>query len=251
MEMTGEFVVYPAIDLKGGRCVRLRQGDPDRETVYSDSPAEMAAEWVSQGAKWLHVVNLDGAFGNEASAINRQRLYEIRQHVDVPIQFGGGIRNLRDILTALELGATRVVLGTVAVEKPSEVKEALDYFGEERIVVGIDARGGVVAVRGWQESAGVDALSLAKQMAEMGVRRVVYTDIARDGMLAGVNVASTLRLAEETGLEVIASGGVASLEDVRRLAALRDRGVVGVIIGQALYTGAVSLREALEVAGGG
>jgi phosphoribosylformimino-5-aminoimidazole carboxamide ribotide isomerase len=247
----GDFVVFPAIDLKEGRCVRLRQGDPNRETVYGDSPADVAADWVAQGARWLHVVNLDGAFGNESGAVNRRQLYEIRRRVSVPIQFGGGIRNLKDILTALELGATRVVLGTVAVEKPSEVKEALDYFGEDRIVVGVDARDGVVAVRGWQRSAGVDAISLARQMAEMGVRRVVYTDIARDGMLSGVNVEASLRLAEETGLEVIASGGVASLDDVRRLAMLRDRGIAGVIVGQALYTGAISLREALEVARGG
>jgi phosphoribosylformimino-5-aminoimidazole carboxamide ribotide isomerase len=246
-------IVFPAIDLRRGRCVRLRQGRAEDETVYDDDPAAVAQRWVAQGAEWLHVVNLDGAFGQAASQrsrpINLQRLEEIHGAVpQTPIQFGGGVRSLSDMQTALGLGAARVILGTVAVQNPDLVAEAIRRFGAERIVLGIDARNGQVATHGWLETSEVTAIALGRAMRARGVLRAVYTDIARDGMLTGVNVEATALLARETGLAVIASGGVASLEDLRRLAAKGN--IEGVIIGQALYTGALSLRDAIQTSAG-
>ncbi len=244
-------IVFPAIDLRQGRCVRLRQGRAEDETVYDDDPAAVARRWVGQGAEWLHVVNLDGAFGEAASQsglpINLQCLEEIHAALpETPIQFGGGMRSLSDIQTALGLGAARVILGTVAVQKPDLVAEAIGRFGPERVVIGIDARDGQVATHGWLETSEVTAVALGRAMRARGVLRAVYTDIARDGMLTGVNVEVTAHLARETGLAVIASGGVASLEDLRRLEAKGN--IEGVIIGQALYTGALSLRDAIQTA---
>ncbi len=248
-------IVFPAIDLRRGRCVRLRQGRAKDETVYGDDPAAVARRWAAQGAGWLHVVNLDGAFGDAQATgsrpINLQRLADIRAAVlETPIQFGGGARSLADIETALNLGATRVVLGTVAVRQPDLVAEAIRHFGAEQIVIGIDARDGQVATHGWQQTSDTTAVALGRAMRLRGVTRVVYTDIARDGMLIGVNVEATAALARFTGLRVIASGGVASLADVTRLKAKVDGSIEGVIIGQALYTGAVSLPEAIQMAGG-
>ncbi|GIV77421.1 NUDIX domain-containing protein [Litorilinea aerophila] len=272
-------IIYPAIDLRHGRCVRLRQGNPDAETVFGEDPAQMARHWAAQGAEWLHVVNLDGALGATRAQINalhrpatiliqhpgrpepeppdaeldRQlpinlvRLREIRQAVSLPIQFGGGLRTLDDIRLALELGADRVVLGTVAVENPRLVAEALKRWGAQRIVVGIDARDGKVATHGWQSLSDVDAVELGHQMHALGVRTVVYTDISRDGMLSGVNVKATARLGDMTGLRVIASGGVAGLEDIERLKAYEHYNIDGVIVGQALYTGRLDLAQAIEV----
>ena len=244
-------IIFPAIDLRRGRCVRLRQGRAEDETVYDDDPAAAAVRWVAQGAEWLHVVNLDGAFGetegDTGRSINLQRLAEIRAAVlGTPIQFGGGIRSLADVETALNLGASRAILGTVAVQDPGLVSEAVARFGAERIVAGIDARDGQVATHGWLETSDTTAIALGREMGSRGVVRVVYTDIARDGMLTGVNVEATAALARDTGLQVIASGGVASLEDVVRLQAQGD--IEGVIIGQALYTGAVSLVNAIRTA---
>ncbi len=241
-------IVFPAIDLRRGRCVRLRQGRAKDETVYGDDPAAVARRWVAQGAEWLHVVNLDGAFGDSDKdarrPINLQRLAEIHAAAPgTPIQFGGGIRALADVETALDLGATRVVLGTVAIQDPEVVTEAISCFGAERIVVSIDARDGQVATHGWLQSSDTTAAALGRAMRSRGVIRAVYTDIARDGMLTGVNVEGAAALARESGLWVIASGGVASLEDLVRLQAAG--GIEGVIIGQALYTGAVSLPEAI------
>jgi phosphoribosylformimino-5-aminoimidazole carboxamide ribotide isomerase len=255
-------IVFPAIDLRHGRCVRLRQGRAEDETVYGDDPAAVARQWVAQGAEWLHVVNLDGAFGESEATLRRpvnlRRLEEIHTAVpETPIQFGGGLRTLQDAETALSLGATRVILGTVAVRDPDLVVEALRRFGAERIVVGIDARDGQVATEGWRQvSDTTTALALGRAMRQRGVRRVVYTDIARDGMLAGVNVEATTALVRGTGLRVIASGGVASLDDLARLKAKEDRqgsngfagGIEGVIIGQALYTGTISLPDAIQMA---
>ena len=246
------FTLYPAIDLRRGRCVRLRQGDPNAETIFSDDPAAMARHWTDQGATWLHVVNLDGAFGDAPGPdaadlpINLQRLREIRAATNLPIQFGGGIRTLADIELALALGATRVVLGTVAVKNPDMVRQALARFGPERIVAGIDARDGMVATHGWLATSDVRATDLARAMQEAGVLRTVYTDISRDGMLTGVNVAASVELARASGLRVIASGGVASLDDIRALAARQADGVEGVIVGQALYTGRFTLPQALR-----
>jgi phosphoribosylformimino-5-aminoimidazole carboxamide ribotide isomerase len=252
-------IVFPAIDLRHGQCVRLRQGRAEDETVYDDDPAAVARRWVAQGAQWLHVVNLDGAFGESGTTprmsclpINLRRLAEIREAVsETPIQFGGGVRSLADVETALRLGATRVVLGTVAVRNPDLVAEAVQRFGAEQIVVGIDARDGKVATHGWQRTSDTTAVALGRAMRLRGVTRAVYTDIARDGMLTGVNVEATASLARSTRLLVIASGGVASLADVSRLKAKADRSIEGVIIGQALYIGAVSLPDAIRAAKAG
>lgn len=269
--------IYPAIDLRGGRVVRLRHGDPAAETIYGDDPAAVARRWAAAGAGWLHVVNLDGAFAGGSGAptvetlhatslhppteatsahhpidastrqlpLNLRRLAEVRAATPLPIQFGGGMRTLADMAAALALGATRVVLGTVAVRRPDIVGEAVARFGGDRVVAGIDARDGLVAIHGWRETSALDALTVAQRMAELGVRRVVHTDIARDGVLTGVNAAATAALARGSGLKVIASGGVASLEDIRILAALEGDGVEGVIVGQALYTGAIDLAAAI------
>ena len=256
-------IVFPAIDLRRGRCVRLRQGRAEDETVYGKDPVAVARRWVSQGAEWLHVVNLDGAFGEHdgtpGSQINLQRLAEIHAAVpQIPVQFGGGVRSLADVKAALDLGATRVILGTVAVQKPDLVEEMITHFGAERIVIGIDARDGQVATHGWLQTSDTTASALGQAMSARGVLRIVYTDIARDGMLTGVNVGATAALARATGLQVIASGGVASLEDIERLEASRESAgepvgdtegdIEGVIIGQALYTGAVSLPDAIRMA---
>jgi len=249
-------IVFPAIDLRQGRVVRLRQGRAQEETVYADDPAAVARHWVGLGAEWLHVVNLDGALGLTRAEghpsrlpLNLQRLREIRAAVpDTPIQFGGGLRTLEDVALALELGATRVVLGTVAVEEPELVEETVRRFGEERVAVALDARQGWVATHGWQETSAVTAVALGRAMRHRGVRYAIYTDVARDGMLSGVNVEATAALARSTGLWVIASGGVATLEDIRRLRTQEACGIVGVIIGQALYSGALSLPEALRAA---
>jgi len=265
-------IVFPAIDLRRGRCVRLRQGRAEDETVYDPDPAAVARRWVAQGAEWLHIVNLDGAFGQSYATAthktNLQRLEEIRAAVpETPIQFGGGVRSLADVEIALGLGVARVILGTVAVQEPDLVTEAVQRFGTERIVVGIDAREGRVATHGWQHTSETTTVALGRTMREHGVRRLVYTDIARDGMLTGVNAEATATLARSTGLKVIASGGVASLADVTRLTAqdsllacgrrtagiepLTEGIIEGVIIGQALYTGAVSLPEAIQAARAG
>ena len=246
------FTLFPAIDLRRGRCVRLKQGDPNAETIFSDDPAAMAQHWARQGASWLHVVNLDGAFADARASgntlpINLRRLQEIRAATDLPIQFGGGIRSLDDMNLALNLGATRVVLGTVAVQNPDLVQRALARFGAHRIVVGIDARDGNVATHGWLSTSNVRATHLAQAMQAAGVQRVVYTDISRDGMLSGVNVAASVALARASGLKVIASGGVGALDDIRALLPHTQDGIEGVIIGQALYTHQFTLPQALKI----
>ncbi len=242
-------IIFPAIDLRQGRVVRLRQGDPAAQTVFGENPAEVARGWAAQGAEWLHVVNLDGAFGAaEGATLNLRRLAEIRATSALPIQFGGGIRAADDMARAFDLGVTRVVLGTAAVRRPQLVETAVLRFGAERIVVGIDAQNGRVAVAGWQETSELSALELAQRMAAMGVVRAVYTDIARDGMLSGANVAATAALARASGLKLIASGGVAGLEDIRSLTEHQSDGIEGAIIGQALYSGAVELAAAIRVA---
>jgi len=235
------FTIYPAIDLRGGKVVRLQEGDPARMTAYSDDPFEMAQRWLDVGALWLHVVNLDGAFG-ESEDVNRSALEAILK-LDARVQFGGGLRSLEAIAYAFDLGVNRVVLGTIAIEQPDVVADALTRFGAERIAVGIDARDGLVRVRGWKDNSGVSALDLALQMRSMGLRTVIFTDISRDGLGSGLNIAASLKLAEASGLDVIASGGVKVMGDV---IAARDAGLSGVIIGRALYEGTIDLREALN-----
>ena len=238
------FTLYPAIDLRGGKVVRLKEGDPTRLTAYSDDPAEIARRWLDAGAPWLHVVNLDGAFG-ENDAANRAALIEIldmAKPFKACVQFGGGMRSLDGIEAAVSLGVSRVVLGTVAIENPAVVTDALKQFGAERIAVGIDARDGFVRVRGWKENSGVSAIDLALQMRTSGLRTVIFTDVSRDGLGSGLNVASTRALAEISRLDVIASGGVHTLEDV---IAARDAKLAGVIVGRAIYEGTLDLKEAL------
>lgn len=243
-------IVYPAIDLRRGRCVRLQQGDFSAETVFADDPAEAARRWVAEGARWLHVVNLDGALGERATE-NLAALQRILAAVEIPVQFGGGVRSAQDAARLLALGVARVILGTVAVRQPEVVEAVLAAHGAERVLVGIDARQGRVAIHGWVEASEVEATTLAQRMAALGARHTVYTDVQRDGTLQGVNVAAARQLAQASGLGVIASGGVASLEDIRALKAYERDGIEGVIIGMALYRGAIRLAEALSIAAGG
>jgi phosphoribosylformimino-5-aminoimidazole carboxamide ribotide isomerase len=235
------FIVFPAIDLRHGKVVRLAQGDPDRQTVYSDNPRAVAEHWQAEGAQWLHVVNLDGAFG-ESSVINHQSLLSLSS-TGLLIQFGGGLRDEASLRSAFEAGAARVVLGTAALENPALVAWALREYGPERVAVGIDARNGRVRVRGWAEASAVTALELGQRLRAQGVEWCIFTDVARDGVGAGVNVAASVELAHATGLRVIASGGVAGVEDVRRV---REAGLAGVIIGRALYENKFRLREVLS-----
>ena len=247
--MNNEFTIYPAIDLRNGRVVRLKFGDPNQQTTFSDDPVAIAQQWIAAGATWLHVVNLDGAFA-EAGTANWQILPQLAQAgraQGVRVQFGGGVRSLADVARVLAAGVTRVILGTVAIEQPEMVAEAIAQFGVDRIVVGIDARDGIVKTRGWVQDTAVSPIELGAQMKDIGVQTVIYTDISRDGVLTGVNVAKTAELAQATGLQVIASGGVASLQDIEQTLAVAEQGVVGVITGRALYDGRLDLREALEV----
>ncbi len=242
-----KFTLFPAIDLRNGRVVRLEQGDPERETVFGTNPAKMAQKWLDAGAKWLHVVNLDGAF-DEAGADNWAALSAIAK-LDVKVQFGGGIRSMEDVTRALDAGAKRVVLGTSAIEKPELVNEAIAKFSKNKIAVGIDAYNGRVKTRGWQQDTAVNPVDLGKEMKERGVKTIIYTDIGRDGVLGGVNVQATVQLSRVTGLHVIASGGVASLEDVHRCYAQAEHGLVGVITGRAIYDGRMDLAEAFAIIG--
>jgi phosphoribosylformimino-5-aminoimidazole carboxamide ribotide isomerase len=246
-------IVFPAIDLRRGKCVRLQQGEPDQETIYADDPVAIARRWQDTGAEWLHIVNLDGAFGGflfgdartQSMPMNLRRLREIASAVNIPIQFGGGVRTLDDAALLLDLGVARVILGTIAVQQPELISEAVTRFSADRIAVGIDARHGIVATHGWQQTSNVTAVDLGREMHQRGVRWVIYTDISRDGMLSGVNVSETTSLAMQTGLQVIASGGVASLADLYALQQVETNGIAGVIIGKALYTGAVKLDQAI------
>ena len=238
-------IIFPAIDLRDGKCVRLVQGDFGRETVYSDDVAATALKWQNSGAKFLHVVDLDGA--RAGSLKNLDAIKKILDAVTIPIEVGGGVRSLDDIERLLTLGVRRVILGSVAVENPSLVAEAVARFGS-RIVVGIDARGGLVAVHGWERSSTVTADDLARRIVTAGVKTIIYTDISRDGMLSGVDAEVFARLAKSSGAQIVASGGVKSIEDIRALKAVETQGVVGVIVGKAIYTGALDLKSAIEIA---
>ncbi len=241
-------IVFPAIDLRRGQVVRLRQGDPQAATTYSDDPVATALRWQEEGASWIHVVNLDGALGDAETSRNLDQLTSIKKACQLPIQFGGGLRSLDNIEDVLARGATRIILGTVAVQQPELVEEAVKRYGAERIVIGVDARDGLVAVSGWKDVTQLTPTDVALHMRGFGIQHLLFTDIGRDMMLAGVNVEATAELATATGMWVIASGGVASLEDMRRLKAVASSGIEGVIIGQALYTGRLRLADAIAVA---
>ena len=237
-------IVIPAIDLKEGKCVRLEQGLMEKDTVFCDSPADQAREWERQGAELLHIVDLDGAFAGEPK--NRSSIEAIVEAITIPTQLGGGIRDIPTIEAYLSLGIGRVILGTAAQRNPQLVEESCRLY-PGRIVVGIDAKNGMVAVQGWAEVTDVTAVELAKRFEGYGVAAIIYTDIARDGMMQGPNIEATRALAEAISIPVIASGGVSSLRDIETLMAIESSGVTGAITGKAVYTGAIKLAEAVAL----
>ena len=236
--------IIPSIDLKAGRCVRLYQGDYQQETVYSDDPLAVALGWQEQGATRLHLVDLDGA-ANGVPA-NLETINAIVGHLTIPVQVGGGIRGVAAAVSLIDSGVERVVIGTAAVTEPSLVEELCRQHGSQRVVVALDARDGRVAINGWRENTSVEVFDLAREMAALGAIRLLYTDISRDGTLTEPNFAANASLVERSGLAVLASGGIASLEHVQRLL---PTGVEGAILGRALYTGDVDLAEAISLAG--
>lgn len=245
--MSRVFEIVPAIDLRGGRCVRLRRGEAGTETVFAEDPAEVARFFFRAGAPRLHVVDLDGAF--EGRPRNEAAVAAILDAVSIPAEVGGGVRDLATVERILLLGARWVILGTAAVREPALVADACRRF-PGRIAAGVDARGGRVAVSGWKETSGEDAVEVGLRLAQSGVSHIVYTDIDRDGMLGGPNLGATREVARAAGIPVFASGGVSSLDDLARLSGLREDGVAGAIVGRALYTGGLDLRAALELLGG-
>ena len=237
-------LIIPAVDIKNGKCVRLLQGRMEDETVFSDDPAAMAQKWANAGAELIHVVDLDGAFEKHPQNLNAVK--NIINTVGTPIQLGGGIRNERTVDTVLELGVQRVIIGTEAIRNPQWVKQAARKYPGQ-IVVGIDAREGRVAIEGWTETTSTRAVDLAKQFEDCGVAAINFTDIHRDGMQTGPNITETGRLAEAITIPVVASGGVATIEDIKNLLPLTDIGVSGVITGRALYSGTLDFKQALAL----
>ena len=234
--------LYPAIDMKNGQCVRLRQGAFKDITIYSDAPEKVAAHWQEKGASFLHLVDLDGALAGYS--VNEEVIRRIADTVSIPIEIGGGIRSKEAVERMLGLGVRRVIIGTKAVEHPEFLRDMVRTFGEEAIVAGVDAKDGMVAVEGWEKVSSLTASDLCLTMKEYGVRHIVYTDISRDGMLSGPNVEATRKLTEETGLDIIASGGVSCMEDLK---CLHEAGIRGAIIGKALYENRIDLAEAVRL----
>jgi len=237
-------ILFPAIDLKGGKCVRLYKGDMAQAIVFNDSPGDQAAQFVKAGARWIHVVDLDGAFAGKS--VNADAVRAILKNAHVPVQLGGGIRDDAAIASWLDAGVTRVILGTIALKDPDFVKRACKTF-PDKIVVGIDARGGHVAVQGWAETSDMKAVDLARKFEDSGVAAIVYTDIDRDGALQGPNVDATVAMAKAVSIPVIASGGVSSLDDLAVLKRHAKDGIAGVISGRALYDGRIDLRAAIDL----
>ena len=234
--------LYPAIDMKNGQCVRLRQGAFKDITIYSDAPEKVAAHWQEKGASFLHLVDLDGALAGYS--VNEEVIRRIADTVSIPIEIGGGIRSKEAVDRMLDLGVRRVIIGTKAAEHPARPRDMVRTFGEEAIVAGVDAKDGMVAVEGWEKVSSLTASDLCLTMKEFGVRHIVYTDISRDGMLSGPNVEATRKLTEETGLDIIASGGVSCMEDLK---CLHEAGIRGAIIGKALYENRIDLAEAVRL----
>lgn len=232
--------LYPAIDLKDGKCVRLKQGEFDQVTIYSEQPYEVAMKFQEQGASFIHLVDLDGAL--KGCSVNEATIRKIVESVQIPCELGGGIRTMEDIRRVLSYGINRVIIGTKAVSHPEFIEEAIREFGSDKIVVGVDAKDGYVAVEGWEKVSDQTALSLCLLMKEMGVTSIVYTDIAKDGMLIGPNVTMTKELTLQTGLNIIASGGVSGMKDLRDL---NQAGIKGAIIGKAIYENRIELEEAV------
>ncbi len=238
-------IIYPAIDLRGGRVVRLREGDPNRQTIFSDDPLQTARDWIAAGAAWIHMVNLDGAF---ASANNNGEILAGAAKLGAKIQFAGGLRSLDDMAQALERGASRIVLGTIAVQQPEIVGQAIARWGAEAVSVALDARDGMVTTHGWQQQTAMTPAEFGLQMKALGAKHALYTDVNRDGNLGGSNVAGTIALGRATGLQVIASGGVSTAAEIQELAA--SGAVAGAVIGMALYEKRLTLQNALTAAQG-
>ncbi len=236
-------ILYPAIDLRGGQVVRLRKGDPNQQLVFSQDPIATAKGWIDQGATWLHMVNLDGAFDDANENLS---ILEAVARLPVKVQFAGGLRSLQALNDARAAGASRLVLGTLLVQDPETALRALDLYGGEVICIGLDAKDGKVTTHGWTELSAHSPIELGKWIAGKGAVHALHTDVSRDGGLAGVNIGATIALARATGLNVIASGGLSSLDEIRKLA--RSRSVAGAIIGMALYQGKFSLADALAAA---
>lgn len=242
------FTIYPAIDIRGGKCVRLVQGDYNQETVYHDSPLAAARVWAEQGADWIHLVDLDGA--KAGHPVNHEVIGEIARETGVPVQTGGGLRTLADVEQLLALGVSRVILGTAAIEDRPFVTRVLNEYGS-KIAIGLDARDGYVATRGWLTTSEVLAEDLARELAAEGASTFIFTDISRDGMMGGPNVEAIVKLALASGRPVIASGGVSRYEDLDSLSRREAEGVAGAIVGKALYTGSIKLAQALTQLKGG
>ena len=240
-------IIIPAVDIKKGKCVRLFQGRMDAETVFSDDPAAMAKRWEDEGAKLIHVVDLDGAI--EKRPQNLDSIERIINNVEADIQLGGGIRNEKTVKMLLDLGVKRVIIGTEAIQSPKLVKDLCQVF-PDRIIVGIDARDGLVAIEGWTKTTQIKAVDLAKRFEDCGVAAINFTDIHRDGMQTGPNIEETRRLAETVSIPVVASGGVSTIEDIKNLMPLKAVGVAAVITGRALYTGSLNLKEAIKFSKG-
>lgn len=238
------FTIYPAIDMRDGKCVRLEQGDFDKETVYGENPFEVAKEFAEAGASWIHMVDLDGA--KQGSKQNAEHVLRVAQELDCRVQIGGGIRSEEDVRFYLDKGVDRVIIGSLAVRDVETTKQLLSKYGE-RIAIGLDARDGFVSTAGWLEQSEVKAVDLGKDLASAGAKTFIYTDIAKDGMLSGPNTKEIVRLAEETGVDVIASGGIKGLDDLIELKEYKGRNVIGSIVGKALYTNQFTLKEALDV----
>ncbi|HEY8420783.1 MAG TPA: 1-(5-phosphoribosyl)-5-[(5-phosphoribosylamino)methylideneamino]imidazole-4-carboxamide isomerase [Thermoclostridium sp.] len=234
-------IIYPAIDIKDGRCVRLLQGRFNDVTVYGNDPVQMASKWVSSGAKWLHIVDLDGARGEVSN--NRNIILKIVKEFSVPVQAGGGIRTMEDIEHLIGAGVSRVILGTAAVRNPALVREALSKY-PEKVAVGIDAKDGKVAIEGWEQVSDYTAVDFAKKMEQLGCRIIIYTDINTDGTLSGPNIKAMKEMIDNVNMDVIASGGVSSIQDLKNL---KEIGAAGAITGKAIYTGAIDLAEALKI----
>lgn len=235
-------ILYPAIDIQDGKCVRLERGVFSSTTVYGDDPVEMAKRWEREGGQYIHVIDLDGA--QHGAGVNQEVIAKMAKAVSIPIQLGGGIRSMEDIDKALSLGVGRVILGTVAIENPLLVKEAVEKYGADKIMVGVDAKDGKVAIHGWETVSSKDAKDVCLEMKSYGIKTINYTDIAQDGMMKGPNIGATKELIEQTGMDIIASGGVSKLED---LVKVKEIGAAGAIIGVALYLGAIDLAEALKI----
>lgn len=237
-------IIYPAIDLRGGRCVRLIQGDFSKETVFSEDPMEVAKRWEDQGASWIHVVDLDGA--KSGSPQNFEVIKLIRENVKIKIQVGGGIRNLDNIKKYFDTGIDRLILGSAAIESQDTVKQAVDFFGNEKIAVGVDVKNDMVAVKGWTATSEMTLEQVLKKLREFGIKRVIYTDISKDGMMSGPDTKGIEKILDFGGFSVIASGGISSVEDLEQLSRYEGQGLEGAIIGKALYSGALCLGELIQ-----